>query len=308
MTELTDLNLQSVLNSPDYRLTTESNFQQIQQAIDLLQTAFGIEFDPNPTINSQNATFTLDILKSNSVKLPAIGATKISLDGTNGGIIGSSINASKNVYVGGDLLLYNDSGSDGRIKFSVDKVNDEIKAPEVGQIRFTGSAFQGYAFQDEVSSKFSFTIGSTGSGNFTLSYDGSAILTIAWQGTAHSTANKIVSAIADLSDIANVNGPAIKASSSINTVTIESLPGFASAMNGVAVSISASSMTVTPSSGNMTGGIDGTARWVNFFNGETVSYTPGTPSNWNGTAPTTLQGAIDRLAALVKTLNSGTGA
>jgi hypothetical protein len=67
-------------------------------------------------------------------------------------------------------------------------------------------------------------------------------------------------------------------------------------------------MTVTPSSGNMTGGINGTARWINFFNGETVSYTPGTPSNWNGTAPTTLQGAIDRLAALVKTLNSGTGA
>jgi hypothetical protein len=308
MTELTELNLQSILNSPDYRLTTETNFQQIQEAIDLLQSAFGIQFEPNPAINSSNISFTIGTLKGNSIKLPPTGTTKISLDGTNGGITGSSINVSKNSYVGGDLLLYNDSGSDGRIKFSVDKVNDEIKVPEVGQIRFTGSAFQGYAVQDEVSSKFSFTIGSTGSGNFTLSYAGSAILTIAWQGTAHSTANKIVSEIADLSDIANANGPAIKASSSINTVTIESLPGFASAMNGVAVSVSASGMSITPSSGNMTGGIDGTARWVNFFNGETVLYTPGTPSSWNGTAPTTLQGAIDRLAALVKTLNSGTGA
>jgi hypothetical protein len=42
--------------------------------------------------------------------------------------------------------------------------------------------------------------------------------------------------------------------------------------------------------------------------GGTVSYTPTTASDWNGTAPTTIQEAIDRLAALVKTLNTGTGA
>lgn len=40
----------------------------------------------------------------------------------------------------------------------------------------------------------------------------------------------------------------------------------------------------------------------------TGEYTPGTPSDWNGTAPTTIAEAIDRLAALVKILNSGTGA
>ena len=41
----------------------------------------------------------------------------------------------------------------------------------------------------------------------------------------------------------------------------------------------------------------------------TVStYTPTTASSWNGTAPTTTDEAIDRLAALVKTLNNGTGA
>jgi hypothetical protein len=38
------------------------------------------------------------------------------------------------------------------------------------------------------------------------------------------------------------------------------------------------------------------------------SYTPTTSGDWNGTAPTTLSEAIDRLAALVKSLNSGTGA
>jgi hypothetical protein len=40
----------------------------------------------------------------------------------------------------------------------------------------------------------------------------------------------------------------------------------------------------------------------------TVSYTPATPSNWNGTAPTTIEEAINRLATLVKTLNGGIGA
>jgi hypothetical protein len=40
----------------------------------------------------------------------------------------------------------------------------------------------------------------------------------------------------------------------------------------------------------------------------TVSYTPATPADWNGTAPTTIQEAIDRLAIAFKILNSGTGA
>ena len=42
--------------------------------------------------------------------------------------------------------------------------------------------------------------------------------------------------------------------------------------------------------------------------GGTVSYTPTTATDWNGTAPTTMQAAIDRLAAAFKILNSGTGA
>ena len=39
-----------------------------------------------------------------------------------------------------------------------------------------------------------------------------------------------------------------------------------------------------------------------------ASYSAGTPSDWAGSAPTTVKAAIDRLAALVKILNSGTGA
>ena len=39
-----------------------------------------------------------------------------------------------------------------------------------------------------------------------------------------------------------------------------------------------------------------------------TSYAPATPSNWSAPAPTTIKEALDRLAALIKTLNSGTGA
>lgn len=40
----------------------------------------------------------------------------------------------------------------------------------------------------------------------------------------------------------------------------------------------------------------------------TVSYTPSNSSDWNTPAPTTIQEALNRLAAVVKTLNGGTGA
>jgi hypothetical protein len=39
-----------------------------------------------------------------------------------------------------------------------------------------------------------------------------------------------------------------------------------------------------------------------------ISYSANVASNWNGTAPTTIGEAIDRLATLLKTLNGGTGA
>jgi hypothetical protein len=39
-----------------------------------------------------------------------------------------------------------------------------------------------------------------------------------------------------------------------------------------------------------------------------LTYTTGDASQWNGTAPTTVDSALDRLATLVKTLNGGTGA
>lgn len=42
--------------------------------------------------------------------------------------------------------------------------------------------------------------------------------------------------------------------------------------------------------------------------GGNISYSPETAGSWAGTAPTTIQQALDRIAAVVKVLNSGTGA
>jgi hypothetical protein len=41
---------------------------------------------------------------------------------------------------------------------------------------------------------------------------------------------------------------------------------------------------------------------------QNTAYTPGTVSDWDGTAPTSIVEAIDRLAAVVKVLNGGVGA
>jgi len=40
----------------------------------------------------------------------------------------------------------------------------------------------------------------------------------------------------------------------------------------------------------------------------TISYAPGTPSDWTSPAPTSIEAALDRLAAVVKVLNGGVGA
>ena len=54
----------------------------------------------------------------------------------------------------------------------------------------------------------------------------------------------------------------------------------------------------------------GTGTIVDFTNASVVnlSYVPTTPTDWDGTPPTTIVEALDRLATLVKALNSGTGA
>ena len=67
-------------------------------------------------------------------------------------------------------------------------------------------------------------------------------------------------------------------------------------------------------SGTLTaGGGVGTSGYVltstgSGVNWSDISYTASTPANWTGTAPSTMQAAVDRLAVVVKALNGGVGA
>ena len=257
MKELTDLNIQQLGPSYD-SLKINQNFQQIQDAIDLLQTTFGITIEL-PGFEAQNAKFLVDVLRPNSIKLPATGAVKIGLDGNDGGITGSSFNVINNAYVGGDLDLYNKNGTGGRVRFRVDR-NTEITKPSVpGQVRFTGNSFQGYVYQNEVNSSFSFEINSGASGGtIAISINGNILTTTTWQGAAYLTGQRIVS------DILAISNGTIKASSDATIVTLESVTGYASYYNSAPVVLTTNDISVTPSTGTMTGGIDGTQGWVNF--------------------------------------------
>jgi hypothetical protein len=105
-----------------------------------------------------------------------------------------------------------------------------------------------------------------------------------------------------------------------NDTWIDALPvggGIGGADGNANVTVSDDAPGGTPASGDLwwesdTGRLK--IRYDNFWvdaspvGGGGGSYTPATASDWNGTAPTTIGAAIDRLATLVKTLNSGTGA
>ena len=121
MKEITDLTINSVSSAgANFGLIADQNFSQIKDAINLLQSTFGITIEI-PGFDSQNSNFLLNRVNANAIKLPTTGAVKIGLDGANGGITGSSFNVTNNAYVGGDLLLYNKNGTGGRVKFRVDR-------------------------------------------------------------------------------------------------------------------------------------------------------------------------------------------
>lgn len=76
-------------------------------------------------------------------------------------------------------------------------------------------------------------------------------------------------------------------------------------------------LTAVNFAGNVTGNVTGDIKGSVFADNSTmiidgtdgsILYDPGTPSDWSGTPPESLKEAVDRLAAVVKILNGGTGA
>jgi hypothetical protein len=260
MKELTDLTINSISNQANWELVADENFRQVKEAINLLQTTFGITIEI-PGFDSQNSNFLLNTVKANSIKLPTSGAVKIGLDGANGGITGASFNVLNSGYVGGDLVLYNKNGTGGRVKFRVDRNTEITKPADPGDVRFTGNSFQGYVYQGDISSKFTFSINSGSSGGtISVVFNGTTITTTTWQGAVYTTCQKIV---ADILAIDTTLYP-IKASSDATSVTIESLPGYSAALNGTTIVLTTSNISTTPSTGEMLGGIEGSKGWVDF--------------------------------------------
>ena len=110
-----------------------------------------------------------------------------------------------------------------------------------------------------------------------------------------------------------VNG--ININSPVNTV-IQGTAGFVGDLTGSVFADDSTQLVDAVSGiirgthvGDVIGSVfaDNSTMLVNGVDG-TLYYDPGTPSDWNGTPPTTVGEALDRLATLVKTLNAGTGA
>lgn len=62
--------------------------------------------------------------------------------------------------------------------------------------------------------------------------------------------------------------------------------------------------TMANAAGTLLNDGSGNLSWID---PDTGSYTPTTPTDWNGTAPTSIREGLDRCATLLKTLNGGTG-
>lgn len=135
-----------------------------------------------------------------------------------------------------------------------------------------------------------------GDGSFLTAIAGANVTgEVAYAATANSVAGGNVSgevayaATANAVAGANVSGE-VSYAATANSVALANVSGI-----GNIASINLTGSTVNVLYGN---GIFATSD----------TYTPTTASDWAGTAPTTITSALDRLAAVVKTLNGGTGA
>jgi hypothetical protein len=95
----------------------------------------------------------------------------------------------------------------------------------------------------------------------------------------------------------DVNGNSIVSSSSGNIVIQPNGPGI--------IVLSGMNFPTSDGTANQFLKTDGNGQ-LGFSSSYT--YSPAVTSDWNGTAPTTIEEAVDRLATVVKALNGGTGA
>jgi hypothetical protein len=263
MKELNQITIRQLLASNTIGVNntiTNANFAQLQEAILLINSAFGISIQ-DKSLNFPKGRIITGTITADTLRLPVTGSANIQLKGSNGEISTNSIITLNDAIIGGNAII-GSSNTGGRLRLILDRTyTDESLLPGVpGQIRFIGSDYEAYLSFGEVQASFSFDIGSTGSSGQTIAvlYNGVTAGQASWLNNNTVTAQSLVDNI-----LSNPSGPCL-ADYSLNTVTVKALPGLGATANGDTVTISGS-VPVSATAGTMSGGVNGTGAWTSII-------------------------------------------
>lgn len=263
MKELNQITIKQLLASNTIganNLITNANFSQLNEAIQLINNAFGISIQEK-SMNFPSGKLNVGTLKSNIIRLPIQGNTSIQLNGNNGEVLANGLNTINDAFIGRHAIVGN-SNTGGRLRLVLDRTyTDPTLQPGIpGQVRYIGDDYQGYLQYGEVKATFSFDIGSTGATGQTIAvlYNGVTAGTGSWTFNNTITAQQLVNSILN-----NPTGPCL-AEYNLNTVTLIALDGAGSSANSDAITISGS-IPVSSTGGTMSGGVNGTGTWVSLI-------------------------------------------
>ena len=273
MNELSDITIRQLLATNTVGANNQisnSNFDQLRQGFVLLRNAFGISIQ-NKSLNFPTGRINTNIIKANLINLPVSGIPAIEIKGDNGEILASGINLVNDIFIGRHAVVGN-KNSGGRLRLIEDRTAPlpTLEPGIVGQVRFTGNDYQGYLNFGESQATFQFDINAGGTTGQTISvfYNNGGGPVLA--GTASWTIDNVTTAELLVADILkNISMPC-SASCSLNTITIIANAGYGSSANSHLVTITGT-VSTTPSSGSLSGGIDGFDAWVSFLSGTTGS-------------------------------------
>lgn len=249
---------------------TNANFAQLEEAILLLNNAFGVSIQ-DKTLNFPAGKINVGTLKADTIRLPIDGNVSIQLKGNNGEISSNGIVTVNDIIAGRDSIV-GASNTGGRLRLVLDRtyIDESIRPGIPGQIRFIGGDYEAYVNYGEVQASFSFDIESSGitGDDITLLYNGVTAGSALWLNDNVVTAQSLVDDI-----LSNPSGGCL-AEYSLNTVTIKALPGLGATANSDTVTISGS-VPVSVSSGTMSGGVNGTGAWISLLTGTPGPTGPG---------------------------------
>ena len=98
---------------------TNANFSQLQEAILLINRAFGISIQ-DKTLNFPTGKITTSIITADILRLPVSGNSSIQLRGSNGEITANGLSTTNDIFAGGNVLV-GSSNTGGRLRLILDR-------------------------------------------------------------------------------------------------------------------------------------------------------------------------------------------